>query len=115
MQKRRGHHRKGRRRGIARHRDAGWCQLRLSGDRDDKGAVVARIYDPTYFIAYSASDQRSSVRNAGDLCRVDVTPFEATPALFDLQTTLAALSREETPAQQNVGALFADVVTLTCE
>lgn len=77
--------------------------------------VVARIYDPTYFIAYSASDRQSSVRNSGGACRVDVTPFEATPALFDLQTTLAALSREETPTQQNVGALFADVVTLTCE
>lgn len=77
--------------------------------------VVARIYDPTYFIAYSASERRSSVRNASGACRVDVTPFEATPALFDLQTTLAALSREETPDQQNVGALFADVVTLTCE
>lgn len=77
--------------------------------------IVARIYDPTYFIAYSVRDRQSGVQTPGAQCRVDITPFDATPALFDLQTTLSALSREETPRQGNVGALFADVVTLTCE
>lgn len=77
-------------------------------------AVVARIYDPSYFIAYSVRSAMPAPLGAAGDCRAEIKPFEASPALFDLQTTLSALSREETPKQQNVGALFSDVVTLTC-
>lgn len=47
-------------------------------------------------------------------CDVEFIPFEPDAAAAALQAQLAALSREETPEQENVGRLFSDVVSLSC-
>ena len=41
-------------------------------------------------------------------------PFNPDIELAALQTTLFELSREETPDIENVGALFADRIVMTC-
>jgi len=47
-------------------------------------------------------------------CEAEVAPFEPDAAAAALQAQLAALFREETPEQDNVGRLFSDEVSLTC-
>jgi len=75
--------------------------------------AVAKLYDPTYFFAYFVTEP-ATLHDAPDGCRAKVDPFEPSTDLIGLQQTLAELSREETPEQEDVGALFADRVTLTC-
>ncbi|MEL6683323.1 MAG: DUF1007 family protein [Pseudomonadota bacterium] len=72
-------------------------------------AVELRLFDPTYYYAYSAIGVGSS-----NACDAEVRPFEPSAATSGLQAQLVKLSREETPEQENVGRLFADVITLTC-
>ena len=70
-----------------------------------------RLYDPYHYYAYAV------VGLDGDApapCTISVDRFEADGAAAALQAKLAALSREETPTREDVGALFADDVHLTC-
>jgi polyphosphate kinase len=75
--------------------------------------AVARLYDPTYFFAYFV-EEAPRIEGAPGNCAAHVDPFEADEELAGLQETLAALSREETPERENVGALFADRIVLSC-
>jgi ABC-type uncharacterized transport system substrate-binding protein len=74
-------------------------------------SVVLRLYDPSYYYAY---DIVSYDDLAPENCLVSLRDFEPDKASSDLQNQLATLSREETPAQPDVGRLFADEVWLTC-
>ncbi len=79
----------------------------LSGTR-----ARLRLYDPVYYYAYSVTGSPAVSASA---CAATVIPFEPDAAAAELQVALAAISREETPAQPDVGALFADAIVLTCE
>jgi ABC-type uncharacterized transport system substrate-binding protein len=80
---------------------------------DPRGAaVLAAVYDPTYFVAYFLTDPPRVEGDAG--CEARAMPFEADAALGSLQTTLLDLSMEETPADPEVGRLFADRARLAC-
>ena len=73
--------------------------------------VVLRLYDPSYYYAY---DVVSFDDLAPENCFVSLKEFEPDKASADLQNQLATLSREETPAQADVGRLFADEIWLKC-
>lgn len=77
-------------------------------------AAILRLYDPTYYYAYTATGVTAPAPNAGR-CQATIVPFEPDAATAALQTQLAALSREEIPDQPDVGRQFADEVVLTCE
>lgn len=83
--------------------------LPLSVPLDMSQPAELRLYDPTYYFAYSTIEVSED-----DTCTVELIPFESDGATSQLQATLALLSREETPEQENVGRLFADVVRLQC-
>lgn len=76
--------------------------------------ATARLYDPSYFVAYSIA-QPPRTEGASHACRATLVPFDPSRDLVRLQATLAQLSREETPEDTRVGALFADEVHLTCD
>jgi len=75
--------------------------------------ALAQLYDPTYFYAY-AVEETPALEGAPAGCEAAVHPYGETEELAGLQQTLAQLSREETPDYENVGALFADRIVLTC-
>jgi len=79
----------------------------LSQPRD----VVLRLYDPTYYFAYSATGLEDTP--AG--CASEIVAFQPDNATSALRAQLALLSREETPEQEDVGRLFSDLVMLSCE
>jgi ABC-type uncharacterized transport system substrate-binding protein len=85
----------------------------LAAPLDPRGAaVLAAVYDPTYFAAYFLT---RAPRVEGDAaCDAAAMPFEADGALAELQTSLLGLSMEETPADPMVGRLFADRARLAC-
>lgn len=72
------------------------------------------FYESTYFYAFAATQQPRLVGGSGS-CTTLITPFDAETQLADLQDTLALLGREETPDQQDIGALFADKIAITCD
>lgn len=69
-----------------------------------------RLYDPVYYYAYDVVGAE-----VDGTCSARIDPFVADAATSRLQATLAALSREETPDRDDVGALFADAVILACD
>lgn len=77
------------------------------------GTAILRLYDPTYYYAYTATGLRNPSPGEGP-CRASIVAFEADAAAAALQEQLAGLSREEMPEQANVGRLFADEIVLTC-
>ncbi|MBO6777602.1 MAG: DUF1007 family protein [Marinibacterium sp.] len=85
--------------------------LPLAAPFDANGTTVLRVYDPSYYYAY---DVVALIGGAKEGCAAAISPFEPDTADEKLLLQLAALSREETPEQENVGRLFADEVWLTC-
>ena len=85
------------------------------GTNGDPAAVV-KVYDPTFYYAYEISAP-PEVRGPGAAgCTAEHKPYDPdAPGLAALKTELAALGRDETPEQQDVGALFADELILSCE
>ncbi len=75
--------------------------------------AVLRLYDPFFYYAYTIL-AGSEERDLPPSCQAEVIPFEPDAAASALQEQLAALSREETPEQPNVGRLFSDEVVLAC-
>lgn len=78
------------------------------------GTAILRLYDPTYYYAYTATGIGNPAPGTGP-CQATIVPFEADAAAALLQKQLAALSQEEMPEQANVGRLFADEIILTCD
>lgn len=72
-----------------------------------------RLYDPGFYYAYTILAEAGGA-NLPDDCKIGVVPFEPDASESELQEKLAALSREDTPEQQNIGRLFSDEVRLTC-
>jgi len=77
--------------------------------------AVVKVYDPTFYYAYELDGPAGIVAPEGHGCASEYRPVDPTrPELEALRLELAALGREETPEQQDVGALFADDLVLTC-
>ncbi|WP_417586688.1 DUF1007 family protein [Pararhodobacter oceanensis] len=81
----------------------------------DGNPAILRLYDPVYYYAYQILPDDTLLQDLPRICEAAVIPFEPDSASAALQAKLAALSREETPEQEDVGRLFSDQVRLTCE
>ena len=81
--------------------------------RVDDSPAFLRLYDPIFYYAYTilASDDLNDLPES---CAAQIVPFEPNAAESSLQKKLAELSRDEIPAEQNIGRVFADEVRLTC-
>ncbi|MEM8849544.1 MAG: DUF1007 family protein [Pseudomonadota bacterium] len=71
-----------------------------------------RLYDPFFYFAYTmvGLDEIEA-----DPCDARIDPFELDDASRMVQVSLFDLGREEIPEQEDVGALFADEVHLSCD
>ena len=84
------------------------------GTEGDPDAVV-KLYDPAFYYAYEVTDPPRVIGPEGHGCDAVHKPYDANdPALRALQVELSALGTDETPEQQDVGALFADELRLSC-
>jgi len=81
--------------------------------RIDDTPAFLRLYDPTFYYAYTILPAADPVA-LPEGCQAQIVPFEPDAVESALQENLAALGREEAPAQENVGRLFSDEVRLTC-
>lgn len=72
-----------------------------------------RLYDPVFYYAYSVNVMPSS-QQLDAPCRATANPFKPNEAEASALVQLAALSREETPDEPDIGAQFSDEVVLTC-
>lgn len=75
--------------------------------------TVVKVYDPTYFTAYVITGAPRLEGAAGG-CGARVVPFEPSGPLAALQRSLQSIGIDEDPADEDVGALFAERVYLTC-
>ncbi|WP_168201354.1 DUF1007 family protein [Qingshengfaniella alkalisoli] len=73
-----------------------------------------KLYDPYYYYAYSVSGA-GQTGDHGTECQVSVKRFTPDEEETALQRKLAALSREEMPQDENIGALFAEEIVLQCD
>ena len=78
---------------------------------DAKSGIRLRLYDPTYYIAYAVTGLEET---ALPRCSASIDPFEADETLRAVQVRLADLPRGQTPEDDDIGALFADEVYLSC-
>lgn len=77
--------------------------------------AIVRVYDPTFYYAYEVTEPPEVRGPEGHGCTTRHVPYDpSAPGLAALRTELAALGTDETPEQQDVGALFADELRLTC-
>ena len=72
-----------------------------------------RLYDPSFYYSYTVTVDMDS-RKLSQPCMATAIPFEPDSAAAETLELLATLTREETPSDPNVGALFADEVVLEC-
>ncbi|MEM7642076.1 MAG: DUF1007 family protein [Pseudomonadota bacterium] len=86
--------------------------LPLAEPLDAPHGARLRLYDPFYYYAYTMVDL-GEAETAPCTARID--PFELDAALEQVQISLFDLGREEIPDQEDVGALFADEVHLSCD
>ncbi|MFK7942685.1 MAG: DUF1007 family protein, partial [Paracoccaceae bacterium] len=83
---------------------------------DEDPAAVVKLYDPTFYYAYEVTAAPEVRGPEGHGCTAEHKPYDPeAPGLAALKTELAALGRDETPDQQDVGALFADDLILSCD
>lgn len=76
--------------------------------------VILRLYDPNYYYAYSVAEIVDPEPLPAH-CETALHKFEPDTTTGDLLVALGTLSREETPEQADVGRLFSDEVTLSCD
>jgi len=83
----------------------------------DPGAheVLVKLYDPTYYFAYFATHEPRIEGQAPETCRARIELFEPDSSLAALQSSLSLLETDETPEQEDVGALFADRIVMLCD
>ena len=72
------------------------------------------VYERTYYYAFSVGAPPKVV-GAGLPCAISLKPFDAAAQHKALLDRLAALGREETPEDANVGVLFAERIGLKCD
>lgn len=81
----------------------------------DGPEVIAKVYDPTFYYAYEITTKPDVVGPDGHGCTAVHKPYDANdPKLKALAVELSAIGRDETPDQQDVGALFADELQISC-
>jgi len=78
------------------------------------GKADLAIYDATYYHAITISAPPRIHGNAQG-CHASVIPFEPERLTTFAQAELAKLENEQSPAVDNVGQLFADRITLSCD
>lgn len=71
------------------------------------------FYESTYFYAFTVTNKPQLLGDSGT-CAAKVIPFDPDAQDTALQAALAKLSREETPENEKVGALFADRIAVRC-
>jgi ABC-type uncharacterized transport system substrate-binding protein len=76
------------------------------------GETVAKVYDPSYFVAYFVTYE-PRLEHAPPGCAARVEAFEPTAPLAALQQSLFALAPDEDP-DEPVGHLFADRILVSC-
>lgn len=76
--------------------------------------ISAAFYESTYFFAFKITNTPMLLGHVG-ACKTEVVPFSPDPNDASLFAMLASLSREEIPEDQNVGARFADRISLRCD
>ena len=82
---------------------------------DGNPVAIVKLYDPTFYYAYEVTDPPRIIGPDGHGCTVEHKPYDANdPTLKALQVELSALGTDETPDQQDVGALFANELRMTC-
>ncbi len=86
--------------------------LPLAEPLDTPDGARLRLYDPRYYYAYTMVDPAEAEQTP---CTARIDPFELDEALEMAQISLFELRREEIPEQEDVGALFADEVHLSCD
>lgn len=79
-----------------------------------KQKVGVDFYEASFFYAFSAT-QQPQIIGAKNICSSQVIPYDPNEETQFLETTLSELGREETPEINNIGALFADRITLKCD
>ncbi len=72
------------------------------------------LFDPAYFFAYALADAPRLI-DAPAFCAARTRRFEPDRAGAALLSALAALGREETPDDPEIGARFADAALLRCD
>ena len=78
--------------------------------------AIVKVYDPTFYYAYEVDGAPKIVGPDGHGCTATLKPYDANdPEIKALQVELSKLGRDETPEQQDVGAIFADELRLSCE
>ncbi|MEI4487068.1 DUF1007 family protein [Frigidibacter sp. MR17.14] len=75
------------------------------------GAASLKLYDPSYYYAYSIKGIDAELPAT---CKAELHPFDPNDADRKILAALAALSREETPEDPEIGARFSDEIRLTC-
>ncbi|WP_175478718.1 DUF1007 family protein [Rubrimonas cliftonensis] len=96
-------------------------RLRIAFDRPlaapvdpSAGAVLAEVYDPTFFVAYSMLEAPRVEGPGAEDCSAVLRPFAPNQETDALQSALMALGMDETPETPQVGRVFADSAALTC-
>nr|WP_239480009.1 DUF1007 family protein [Actibacterium sp. 188UL27-1] len=79
----------------------------------NRSPAEVAFYESTYFFAFKVANLPQLIGDI-DNCTAQVIPFDPDAKDTALQAVLAKLSREETPSNQNVGALFADRIMVQC-
>lgn len=79
----------------------------------DQSSLDVGFYESTYFFAFKLTEGSTLLGDPGP-CSAKIQPFVADAKDSALQEVLSKLSREETPDTANVGALFADRISLIC-
>lgn len=77
-----------------------------------RASTRVAFYESTYFYAFSITKEPQFLGTT-ETCSASVTPFNPDSQDRDLKASLAKLSREETPENDQVGALFADRISIT--
>lgn len=81
---------------------------------DPAVGLSARIYDPSYFIAYTiVADPVAEALPGG--CTVRLIPFAPDALQQQTLSELSLLSMEETPYDPQIGAMLSDEVRVTCD
>lgn len=77
-------------------------------------SIDVAFYESTYFFAFEITQPSAFLGNAAP-CQARLVKFDPDAQSTALQATLRALGREDIPQTENVGALFADKVVVTCD
>jgi len=86
--------------------------LETAVDLSNASAEVA-FYEATYYYAFKVTNE-PKISQITDSCRAIVIPFDPNAQHDALQLVLAKLGREETPENDQIGALFADRIAVQC-